>query len=153
MNTYYSPTVVPSTMIDHVLVPMDDSPLARHALEFALEAHPTANVTVLHVVEHVDGSVGAELLVGPERLRGRAEARAERLFDEARERAADHGGELTTVTRFGTPARVITEFAREEDVDLVVIGCHGRRIVPQVLLGDVAQEVVRRASVPVTVVR
>jgi nucleotide-binding universal stress UspA family protein len=34
-----------------------------------------------------------------------------------------------------------------------VIGCHGRRIVPQVLLGDVAQEVVRRASVPVTVVR
>jgi nucleotide-binding universal stress UspA family protein len=140
-------------VIEQVLVPMDDSPLARRALDFALEVHPDADVTVLHVVDHVEESYGAEMLVGPGELRERAEARAERLFEAARERAADHGTGLRTVTRFGEPARVITEYAGEADVDLVVMGCHGREGVTRVLLGDVAQRVVRRAPVPVTVVR
>lgn len=140
-------------MIKHVLVPMDRSPLARRALEFALKVHPEAKITVLHVVDYVEESYGAQMLTGPDELRARATTKAEQLFDEVREHAVDHQGELTTVTKFGKPQRVITDYAADHDVDLIVIGSHGRSLVSRVLLGDVVQTVVQRASVPVTVVR
>ncbi|WP_254829324.1 universal stress protein [Haloglomus salinum] len=140
-------------MVDHVLVPMDDSPLARQALDFALDVHPAADITVLHVVDYVEESYGAEMLVGPDELRERALDRADQLVDEARERAADHEGDLRTATEFGDPARKIVQYAADEAVDLVVMGGHGRPLVSRILLGDVAQRVVQRAECPVTVVR
>ena len=140
-------------MIEHVLVPMDESPMARRALAFALDAHPEAAVTVLFVVDYVEESYGAEMLVGPERLRERADERAERVFDRARDTAAERDASVETRTEYGDPARVVSEYADEHDVDLIVIGSHGRSLVSRVLLGDVADTVVRRAPVPVTVVR
>lgn len=140
-------------MIDHVLVPMDHSPLARRALEHALEVHPDASVTVVHVVDYVEESYSAEVLVGPEELRERAEARTDDLFETARELAADHDVAVETVTRFGDPARTIVDYVDEADVDLVVIGSHGRSLLSRILLGDTADRVVQRAPVPVTVVR
>ncbi|WP_236639619.1 universal stress protein [Salinigranum halophilum] len=140
-------------MIDHVLVPMDESPLARRALDFATEVHAAADITVLHVIDYVEESYSAEMLVGPEELRARAKEKTDTLFAEVRGRTADHAGEVTTVVEFGTPARAITAYAADHDVDLIVMGCHGRPFVSRVLLGDVAQTVVQRASVPVTVVR
>jgi len=140
-------------VIEHVLVPMDESPMARRALAFALDAHPEAAVTVLFVVDYVEESYGAEMLVGPERLRERADERAERVFDRARDTAAERDASVETRTEYGDPARVVSEYADEHDVDLIVIGSHGRSLVSRVLLGDVADTVVRRAPVPVTVVR
>lgn len=140
-------------MLDHVLVPMDHSPLARRALEHALEVHPSAAITVLHVVDYVEESYGAELLVGPEELESRAEERTEALFEAARKLAAEAGTTVSTVSRFGDPARTIVEYAETTDVDLVVIGSHGRSFISRILLGDTADAVVHRAPVPVTVVR
>lgn len=51
------------------------------------------------------------------------------------------------------PAQAILEFAEEKDVDLIVMGTHGRRGVPRLLLGSVAEEVVRLATCPVFTVR
>jgi len=140
-------------MIDHVLVPMDDSPLARRALDFATAVHSGANITVLHVIDYVEESYSAEMLVGSEELRERAKTKTDRLFDEVRERSGEYEGEFETVVKFGTPAREITDYAAGHDIDLIVMGCHGRPLVSRVLMGDVAQNVVQRASVPVTVVR
>ena len=67
--------------------------------------------------------------------------------------AQKNGATVETVTEFGEPARVIGEYAGDHDVDLIVMGCHGRSTVSRILLGDVAGTVVRRAPVPVTVVR
>lgn len=140
-------------MIDRVLVPIDHSPLARDALEYALEVHPDAEITALHVINYVEESYSAEMLVGPETLRDRAEKRADELFSEASELAAEAGIELSTVTKFGDPARKIIEYADETDVDLIVIGSHGRSFLSRFLLGDTADTVVHRAPVPVTVIR
>lgn len=140
-------------MVDHVLVPMDDSPLAREALEYAMEAHPRATLTVLHVVDYVEESYSAEMLVGGDELRDRARRRSERLFDEVRQRTADHEGAVETVVAFGRPAREINDYATDHDVDAIVMGCHGRALLSRVLLGSVAQTVVQRAPAPVTVVR
>ncbi|WP_435345840.1 universal stress protein [Haloarchaeobius sp. HRN-SO-5] len=140
-------------MVDRVLVPMDDSPLARRALDFALEVHPEADITVLNVIDYVEESYSAEMLVGGEELRARATERANALLEDARERATDHAGEVTTVVEFGNPSRVIVDYAEENPVDVVVMGGHGRSMVARMVLGDVAQTVVQRATVPVTVVR
>lgn len=128
---------------------MDDSPLARRALE----THPGAAVTVLYVVDYVEESYGAEMLVGPEELRDRATARADRTLADARDLAAEYGVRSTTVTAFGDPARTIVDYVDDEVVDLVVMGSHGRSLVSRALIGDTAYTVVRRASVPVTLVR
>lgn len=61
--------------------------------------------------------------------------------------------DLTAVTEFGRPARTIVEYVEDHDVDHVVVGSHGRSGLSRTLLGSVAERVVRRSSVPVTVVR
>ncbi|WP_311136947.1 universal stress protein [Natronosalvus amylolyticus] len=53
----------------------------------------------------------------------------------------------------GNPARTIIRFADDNDVDHIVIGSHGKQGVARYLLGSVAEKVVRRSAVPVTVVR
>ncbi|MFC7133720.1 MULTISPECIES: universal stress protein [Salinibaculum] len=140
-------------MVDHVLIPTDGSPQARAALQYAMEVHGNARITVLHVIDYVEESYSSEVLLGSETLHARAEQRADDLLADAREQAADHPGGVETDTVYGKPARSIVDYAADHDVDVVVMGSHGRSGVSRVLLGSVAQTVVQRASVPVTVVR
>jgi nucleotide-binding universal stress UspA family protein len=55
--------------------------------------------------------------------------------------------------REGAAWREIDAFARERQVDLIVVGSHGRRGLPRALLGSVAEKIVRTAACPVLVVR
>ncbi|UWG47537.1 Nucleotide-binding protein, UspA family [Halanaeroarchaeum sp. HSR-CO] len=140
-------------MTVHVLVPMDDSPMAKRALEHALSMHPGGQITVLHVIDYVEESYSARALIGAKELRERAEERADALFQEAAAIVDDRGVEFETATAVGDPAREIVAFAEKADVDQIVIGSHGRSPVSRILLGSVAETVTRRAPVPVTVVR
>jgi len=76
----------------------------------------------------------------------------ERLRQELPEalRADDR---VLMVTRAGDPVRQITNYARTEKVDLIVLGTHGRGFVAHVFLGSVAQNVIRHAPCPVLTVR
>lgn len=56
-------------------------------------------------------------------------------------------------TRVGAPVDEITKFAKEHNIDLIVQGTHGRRGVKHMLLGSVAENIVRYASCPVLTVR
>lgn len=142
-------------MAEHVLVPMDGSDQAMAAIEHALSEHADARITALHVIDPARATYGAQAGIPPssEKWFDAEEARAERLFEEIRELADEVGVEVTTVTEVGQPSRAIVEYAEEHDVDHVVIGSHGRKGLSRVLLGSVAELVVRRSPVPVTVVR
>jgi nucleotide-binding universal stress UspA family protein len=139
-------------MISRILVPMDDSEMARRALEYALENHPDAEVTVLHVAggpSPMGGSAtGLALADDPEAA---ARERAEEVFGRARELAAEHGVELDTDVRLGHPIRAILN--RAADFDAVVIGSHSGSVNDRLFVGNVAQKVFRRSPVPVIVVR
>ena len=60
---------------------------------------------------------------------------------------------IEEATEDGHPAEEILKYAQEHGIDLIVIGTHGRRGLNRVLLGSVAEEVVRSANVPVMTVR
>jgi nucleotide-binding universal stress UspA family protein len=146
-------------MTEHVLVPVDGSPLSFDALRYALREFPDASVTVLHVVDLFDPGYGDasdttyEPLVGSDEWYARVERHAEDLLDEASRLAADHDREVETVSEIGEPARIVVDYADEESVDHVVLGTHGRPDAERPLFGSVADAVVRRAPVTVTVVR
>ena len=142
-------------MVKRLLVPIDGSDPADAALEFALEEYPDADITLLSVIDPTDVGYGS-IEAAPstfEHLQENAEERTQNVLDEASNRAADHGVEVTTETVIGMPSRAIVEWAENNDVDGIVIGSHGREGVTRVLLGSVAESVVRRSPVPVTVVR
>jgi nucleotide-binding universal stress UspA family protein len=142
-------------MTDHTLVPYDGSPQAEDALAYALE-HPADRVTVLHVIDPAGAAFDSPMTGGPfgaEDWYENAKDRAEDLFDDAREAAAEADVELRTATEVGQPGRIVTRYAEDHDVDHIVMGSHGRKGVTRILLGSVAETVVRRAHCPVTVVR
>jgi len=148
-------------MTRQVLVPIDGSPLSHKALRYALREFPDASITALHVTDlfepgygvYTDSETSYEPLAGSEEWYERAEEVSERLLDEAREIAAEHDREIATDSEVGDPQRVIVDYATEEDVDHLVIGAHGRADEARSLFGSVAEMVVRRATVPVTLIR
>ncbi|WP_331235613.1 universal stress protein [Natronorarus salvus] len=138
-----------------VLIAIDDSDPARKALEHGFSVHPGEDITVLHVLNPPESATYGEarMYVDWEEVMEDRRERAEELLDAARDRADDHDAPVVTEVVVGRPARAIVEYAEEHDVDHVVIGSHGRSGVSRVLLGSVAESVVRRSPCPVTVVR
>lgn len=147
--------------VETILVPMDGSPLSERALHIALSEHPEANVTVLHVINPaqpgysypVDYDPDTEPLHGSAAWYERSEAFAEELFETARDVASGYDAELETVLRVGEPGRAIIHYARNHDVDEIVIGSHGRDEAEQFFLGSVTETVVFRSPVRVLLVR
>lgn len=131
-----------------ILVPIDFSSCSFRALgdatKLAREFHAT--LTLLYVVEPVvntgDGAPFLPIQMETEKA--------------ARRRVDSLARELTNcraIVRVGSPAHTIVGVAREIDADLIVIGTHGRSGFSRVLLGSVAEQVIRHAGCPVFVVR
>ncbi|MFB6256089.1 MAG: universal stress protein [Haloplanus sp.] len=135
----------------HVLVPFDGTPQSRAALTFATEEWSAASITLLYVVDPVTAGFTWRALPGSsEAWYENARETARERFDEARN-LVDRP--IETRIEVGSPARVIVDVASEAPYDLVALGSHGREGVSRILLGSVAETVVRRSPVPVTVVR
>ena len=134
-----------------VLVPYDGSRPAQQAVEYAVETFGDRKLVLLRVIEAADGSLEAGVDLLKERLREHREEGAAELSDEvvATLSAVDYEVE----TAVGKPAREIVDYTEDNDIEGIVIGSHGRTGASRVLLGSVAQTVVRRAPTPVTVVR
>jgi nucleotide-binding universal stress UspA family protein len=139
-------------MIERVLVPMDESEMAQRALEYAIEAHPDATITVLNVVGEPSPMMGqATGLALADDVEETAEEYASEVLDRARAVAADQGVEIETAVAAGHPARAILNTA--PDYDVIVLGTHGGSLSDRLLIGNVAEKVFRQSPVTVTVVR
>lgn len=140
-------------MVDNILVPVDDSPQASAALEYALEEFPEASITALHVIELPEGYwmafVNAEDdFPGSEQ----AHSRANGLLEDTVEKASNTDRDIETVVETGKPAQEIVEHASENGFDQIVIGSHGRKRAGRLLFGSVSESVVRTAPMTVVVV-
>ena len=133
---------------------MDDSEYAGHALAYALDNHPEAEITVLHVVGSPSMMMGeTTALVLEDDINEAAAERAAPVFERAREIADERGHDIDTIVSIGHPGRNIVD--RAPDYDAVVIGAHGEdwsRVTHRFLVGNIAEMVSKRSSVPVTIV-
>lgn len=139
-------------MVDRVLVPYDGSEMADRALDYALDVFDGASITVLYVAGEPSPMMWKALRVAvDDDVESAAADVADEFLEQARERAAAQGAEIETAVELGSPAQQIVE--RAADYDTVVLGSHGSDVQSRLFVGNVAERVVRRSPVPVTVVR
>ncbi|ELY74469.1 universal stress protein [Natrinema pallidum] len=147
-------------MYERILVPTDGSNVAEAAVEQAIDIATKydAEIHALFVADTdaIAYGLGAEQV---DRIRqGQFEGMTE-LREDAEEatgyvtNAAEAAG-LTATERHagGQPHRMIADYAADNDIDLIVIGSHGRSGVRRALLGSVTERVLRSTHVPVLVV-
>lgn len=136
--------------IEHILVPTDFGESSERAEQFAVEIASKlgAKLTLLHVWSVPTPSY-AEGLVWPIDA---IESGARESLHRAHERMKAKHPATDAVLMGGVAADCIIETAKERAADLIVMGTHGRRGVPRLLLGSVAEKVVRLANIPVLTV-
>ncbi len=139
-----------------ILVPTDFSPGSTKALDYAISLAKglRAGLHVLHVVENPHLAVGGVQVwsVTSRELVGRLEDAAEKRMSELTLEHAS-GLDVERAARVGVSYAEILRYASDNSIDLIVMGTHGRGAVPHLLLGSVAERVVRRAPCPVLTVR
>lgn len=142
-------------MGERILVAFDGTPLARRALERAVEKHPDDQITVLYVIDPMLAVYDAEAkgLSAASTWFDRTSEQADEICAEATELAGERGREITTATEIGRPARAILTYADDHGIEHIIMGSHGREGVSRLVLGSVAERVMRQAPMPVTIVR
>jgi nucleotide-binding universal stress UspA family protein len=146
---------------EHVLVPLDGSELAEQVLPHALEVAGSNNarITLLRVVHPWVAVVPAYAHAGieapPAYTLTLNEEQANEYLAVARNlvRGQHARVETATVTASGADAGEILEYAEANDVDLIALATHGRGGAKRLLLGSVADKIVRGATMPVLVFR
>lgn len=139
-----------------ILCPTDFSDRSLHALEYGLRfAQASGGVLLVPHVIHVPagelfsgehGSVGA--------LRfDEARRNAMELLEKIHREKLDSYPKCELFTEVGDPAQEILQIARDRKVDLIVVSTLGRSGLAHLLMGSVAEKIIRHAPCPVLVVR
>lgn len=140
------------TPFKHVLVPSDFGEVADRALDLAIEiaAQFGAKITLFHtwVLPSVYAGYGHGLYWPIDDFEGQARTTLARTLAKAKERYPNIEMSLAS----GLPSKAILDIAKDRDVDLIVMGTHGRQGLSHAVLGSVAEKVVRLSPVPVLTV-
>ena len=140
-----------------VLCPTDFSDFSDNAIRYACELAETfgAELHLLNVLQDYDAiapGTGESFMPFtdwlPELRKQSQEQLAKQPGPEWASKAHIH-----RTTRVGAPVDEIVKYAKEHNIDLIVQGTHGRRGIKHMLLGSVAENIVRYASCPVLTVR
>jgi len=140
--------------VKHILVPTDLSAYADYALDYAiaLAQKLQARLTLLHIIHLTPlamGDIGAAGLVPYlDEMAADAQQRMQALLNRVHQEGLQ--GETAVVQ--GVPFQSIVDMAGN-DVDMIVMGTHGRTGLTHALMGSVAEKVVRLSPCPVLVTR
>ena len=141
---------MPWSFHERVVVPIDFSSESLQAVEFGLElVKKPGQLSVVHVLPDLSATEPAELweAVDQAAIRDRTLEKIRDLLTDPKYR------EVQIEVLFGDPGYAIVDFARQENADLVVIPSHGRTGWKRLVLGSVAERVVRLAECPVLVLK
>lgn len=133
---------------NHLLVPTDFSEDADRAVDYAAALARQLQASITLMTSTYVGDTPEVHLAYIEKAR---EENKERL-EAARLRVEQAGVAAAALPAYGPPAERIVEMAKRERVDLIVMGTHGRTGLRHLLIGSVAERVVRLAPCPVLVV-
>lgn len=136
-------------MYERILVPTDGSAAVEGAVEQALDLAETFDAT-LHALAVVEPVYTVNEGFGS--MYDTLESDAKASVEAIAERGESAGVTVETAVRSGMIHREILEYAEDADIDLIVMGTHGRTGLERYLLGSVTARVVRLADVPVLTV-
>ncbi len=147
-------------MYRNILVVTDGSELSSKAVKAALRLGRDfqAEVLVLNVQAPyqppIAGEVPAAFLHNPEEYEQLALENSRKVLDEVAQQAAELGAKCRTLTRFDHSVhQSITNTAKDERIDLIVMASHGRGGFKNLLLGSETQKVLTNCRIPVLVHR
>jgi len=144
--------------LNRILVPTDFSEFSRPALDHgcAIAARFSAQLHLLHVVPDPAMLVPEAAAFSVESMQAQTDAMVREALEALSHLPADEwddGQPIVREVRVGTAFLEIIEYAREKEIDLIVIGTHGRSGLMHVLMGSVAERIVRKAPCPVLTVK
>lgn len=143
-------------MIRKILVPTDFSAHSKEAQAWAVELarRYEASLTLIHVYQPISYALPEGYVLPSANLLADLEVSLGRALDGAKQALeASSGLRVDNALMQGVPYVEIVRFAREGSYDLIVLSTHGRTGLRHVLLGSVAEKVVRKAPCPVLTVR
>jgi nucleotide-binding universal stress UspA family protein len=142
--------------LKQILVATDFSGPAEVATNYGRDLARAYDATlhVIHVIEDMLAFYGPDIGFALADVERNVEAAVQRDLDATLSRHVDNRVKVVaTVRRGSSVAHVITEYARTNAIDLIVVGTHGRGAVSRFLMGSVAERLVRSAPCPVLTVR
>lgn len=137
-------------MYERILVPTDGSEEVEQAISYAIDlaAEQSATIHTVYVINTASyGSLPME--TSWEGISDMFKNEGNRAIARVEELASEANVPVQGALLEGTPSREIVRYAEENNCDLVVIGTHGRGGIDRLLLGSVAERVVRTSPVPV----
>ena len=151
-------------MFRKVLFPTDFTPTSLNALKYVIKLKEagTEEVIVIHVVKDdiVDAMVEScewnkeDFKKCEKETEEKVISQTEAKLENIKKELEKHGLKVKTIVKIGKPAINIVETAKKEEVSIIVLSSHGESKIKEVLIGSVAENVVRYASnIPVLVVR
>jgi len=136
---------------DQILIPTDGSEGTRGAVEHVIDLATTYEAA-LHTIYVIDTNVGVDSSV-PGTLDALEEVGENAIDEVIRQAEAAGVNTIEGVVAQGPPHQAILDYVEEHDIDLVVMGTHGRTGLDRYLLGSVTEKVVRLSDAPVLTVR
>ncbi len=139
--------------IKSILCPMDFSEASKNACRYACEFAKSmgARVVLLNVIE--PRPIAADMTLNYIPLEEDLAAAAREDFVPLVDECKNEGVDVSADVAIGIPAELILEQTTKLDVNLVIMGSHGKTGLSRLLMGSVAEAVVRKAPVPVLIVK
>lgn len=139
--------------IGNILVPVDFSECAQTAVRYALgmASQFQAEVTLVHVVEQI--IYPGDWMYPPLAMSDFAAEKRDQVLEKMQALVSGPSGKVNYVVRVGRAWQEVTDLAKETKADLLVLATHGYTGLKHVLLGSVAEKIVRHAPCPVLTVR
>ncbi len=137
-------------LYEQILVPTDGSAASRPAIEHAVELAAIHGAAIHGIYVINTASFASIPTEGSwEGVSDMLDREGEEALEEVTEAAAARDVPVECVKIDGAPSREIVRYAEEHGCDLIVMGTHGRGGIDRLLLGSVAEKVVRSSKIPV----
>lgn len=139
----------------HLLVATDFTDASKEALDYAIDFARAigAKVTLAHVYEVPTFAYQGGLVSMPIGLATELGQAANETMNRLRASLSSSDVAIESVVREGPPSATLRAIADEIGADVIVVGTHGRRGLSRMVLGSVAEDVIRGATRPVLAVR
>ncbi|MEE9487642.1 MAG: universal stress protein [Candidatus Brocadiales bacterium] len=142
--------------IKRILCPVDYSVSSSEAMKYAahIAGEEGAKVYLIHVIDVRSYGHESPLdLEMPKPSQENVDRMKKELVEDLFQEKGGKGVEVEAMVVMGKPVEEILKAAKEQKIDMIVMGTHGRTGIPHVIVGSVAENVIRKAPCPVLTVR